>query len=37
MTEDLVVALDNGVPHTVIAHYYTVTQLASNLYSNAIH
>jgi hypothetical protein len=32
-----VVASDNGVPHTVIAHCYTVTQLVLNLCSNAIH
>jgi hypothetical protein len=30
MTEVCHVALDNGVPHTVIAQHYTVTQSALN-------
>jgi len=37
MTEDCHVALDNGVPHTVIAQHFTVIQLALNSYLNAIH
>ena len=30
MTEVCHAALDNGVPHTVIAQHYTVIQLESN-------